>query len=77
MNTQVDSHFLLQGILLTQRQNPDLMPLLHWYSLLLSYLGSPKVAYHIVNVINDEDVITSINTSILSPDFFSKHIFRA
>ena len=77
MNTQVDSHFLLQGILLTQRQNPDLMPLLHWHSLLLSYLGSPKVAYHIVNVINNEDVITSINTSILSPDFFSKHIFRA
>ena len=35
------------------------------------------MAYHIVNVINDEDVITSINTSILSPDFFSKHIFRA
>ena len=70
MNTEADCHFLLQGILPTQRQSPDLLPLLHWCSLPLSYLGSPKVAYHIVNVINDEDIITSINASTLSPNFF-------
>ena len=37
-------HFLLQGILLTQRSNPCLLQLLHWQtsSLPLRHLGSPR-----------------------------------
>ena len=44
-NTRVDSHFLLQGIFLTQGLNLHLLCILHWQadSLPLSYLGSPCI----------------------------------
>ena len=44
-NTGLGSHFLLQGIFLTQGLNPRLLYLLHWQgdSLPLRHLGSPGV----------------------------------
>ena len=47
-NTGVGSHFLLQGILPTQRSNPHLLHLQHWQadSLPLSHLKSPLLLRH-------------------------------
>ena len=45
-NTGVGCHFLFVGIFPTQGSNPRLLCLLHWQvgSLLLCYLGSPKMS---------------------------------
>ena len=51
-NTRMGCHFLLQGILPTQEQNPSLSCLLHWQagSLPPSHLGSlPFVKRNIIN----------------------------
>ena len=46
-NTEVDCHFLLQGIILTQRLNSYLLCPLHWQvdSLVLCHQGSPTILY--------------------------------
>ena len=56
-NTGVGSHFLLQGIFLTQESNPPLLRLLHWKedSLPLHHLGSPPVRMAIIkNSVNNK-----------------------